>query len=188
MIPFHIWLPEAHVEAPTAGSMILAGLLLKLGYYGFVRFFLNMFPEANLFFNPLISSLCIIGCLYGALLALSQIDIKKIIAYSSVSHMNLCVLGVFSFDINALVGSCLLAVGHGFVSVALFFLIGCLYERYHTRLIDYYSGLSYLLPVFSLFFFYFIISNFAFPISLNFIAEFLLFVGIGNWNFFNFFF
>ena len=188
MVPFHVWLPEAHVEAPTAGSMILAGLLLKLGYYGFVRFFLNMFPDANLFFNPLVSSLCILGCLYGALLALSQIDIKKIIAYSSVSHMNLCVLGIFSSDLNALVGSCLLAVGHGFVSVALFFLIGCLYERYHTRLIDYYSGMSQLLPLFSLFFFYFIISNFAFPLSINFIAEFLMFLGIANWNFFSFFF
>jgi NADH:ubiquinone oxidoreductase subunit 4 (subunit M) len=173
-------LPEAHVEAPTAGSMILAGLLLKLGYYGFVRFFLTMFPEANLFFNPLISSLCILGCIYGALLALSQVDIKKIIAYPSVSHMNLCVLGVFSFDINSLVGSCLLAVGHGFVSVALFFLIGCLYERYHTRIIDYYSGISYTLPIFSLLFFYFIISNFAFPVSINFIAEILLFLGISN--------
>jgi len=188
MVPFHIWLPEAHVEAPTAGSMILAGLLLKLGYYGFVRFFLTMFPEANLFFNPLISSLCILGCLYGALLALSQIDIKKIIAYSSVSHMNLCVLGIFSFDLNSLVGSCLLAVGHGFVSVALFFLVGCLYERCHTRLLDYYSGVSYLMPVFSLFFFYFTISNFAFPVSINFVAEFLIFLGIANWNLFNFFF
>ena len=188
MVPFHIWLPEAHVEAPTAGSMILAGLLLKLGYYGFVRFFLIMFPEANLFFNPMISSLCILGCLYGALLALSQVDVKKIIAYPSVSHMNLCVLGVFSFDLNALVGSCLLAVGHGFVSVALFFLIGCLYERGHTRLVDYYSGVSYLMPIFSLFLFYFIISNFAFPVSINFVAEFLMFLGIAHWNFFNFFF
>ncbi len=188
MVPFHIWLPEAHVEAPTAGSMILAGLLLKLGYYGFVRFFLTMFPEANLFFNPLVSSLCILGCLYGALLALSQVDIKKIIAYSSVSHMNLCVLSIFSLDLNALVGSCLLAVGHGFVSIALFFLIGCLYERGHTRLIDYYSGISQLMPIFSLFLFYFVISNFAFPVSINFVAEFLMFLGIANWNFFNFLF
>jgi NADH:ubiquinone oxidoreductase subunit 4 (subunit M) len=178
MLPFHIWLPEAHVEAPTSGPMILAGILLKLGYYGFVRFFLAMFPSANLFFSPFISSLCIIGCLYGALLALSQTDIKKIIAYSSISHMNLCILGVFSFDLNSLVGSYILAIGHGIVSTALFFLVGCLYERYHTRIIDYYSGLSYLLPVFSIVFFYFIISNFAFPISINFIAEFLLFLGI----------
>lgn len=168
--------------------MILAGLLLKLGYYGFVRFFLVMFPEANVYFTPFINMLCIVGCLYGGLLALSQVDIKKIIAYSSVSHMNLCVLGVFSFDLNGLVGSCLLAVGHGFVSTALFFLIGCLYERYHTRLLDYYSGLAYIMPVFSLFLFYFIVSNFAFPVSINFIAEFFLFVGISTLNFYNFLF
>ena len=160
--------------------MILAGILLKLGYYGFVRFFFLMFPAANLFFSPFISSLCIIGCLYGAFLALSQIDFKKIIAYSSVSHMNLCILGVFSADLNGLVGSYLLALGHGFVSTALFFLVGCLYERYHTRLLDYYSGVSSILPVFSMIFFYFIISNFGFPISLNFVAEFLLFLGISK--------
>jgi len=180
MIPFHVWLPEAHVEAPTSGSMILAGILLKLGYYGFVRFFLLMFPSANLFFSPFVSMLAVVGCLYGGLLALSQIDFKKIIAYSSVSHMNLCVLGVFSGDLNALVGSYLLALGHGFVSTALFFMVGCLYERYHTRLLDYYSGLGVILPVFSMIFFYFIISNFGFPVSVNFIAEFLLFLGVSK--------
>jgi proton-translocating NADH-quinone oxidoreductase chain M len=188
MIPFHVWLPEAHVEAPTSGSMILAGILLKLGYYGFVRFFLLMFPAANLFFSPFITMLALVGCLYGGLLALSQIDFKKIIAYSSVSHMNLCVLGIFSNDLNALVGSYLLALGHGFVSTALFFLVGCLYERYHTRLLDYYSGLANILPVFSMIFFYFVISNFGFPISINFVAEFLLFLGISKWNFYNFLF
>src|SRR6201996_1967173 len=168
--------------------MILAGILLKLGYYGFVRFFFLMFPEANLFFSPFISALCILGCLYGSLLALSQIDFKKIVAYSSVSHMNLCILGVFSNDLNGLIGSYLLALGHGFVSTALFFLIGCLYERYHTRLLDYYSGLSVILPIFSMIFFYFIISNFGFPISVNFLAEFLLFLGIAKLNFYNFLF
>ena len=160
--------------------MILAGILLKLGYYGFVRFFLLMFPAANLFFSPFINALAVVGCLYGALLALSQIDFKKIIAYSSVSHMNLCVLGIFSNDLNALAGSYLLALGHGFVSTALFFLVGCLYERYHTRLLDYYSGLVNVLPLFSMLFFYFIISNFGFPVSVNFVAEFLLFLGISK--------
>jgi NADH:ubiquinone oxidoreductase subunit 4 (subunit M) len=122
------------------------------------------------------------GCIYGAFLALSQIDMKKMIAYSSVSHMSLCLLGVLSLNIYGLLGSFLLAIGHGFVSSALFFLVGVLYDRYHTRILDYYSGINGILPIFSFFFFIFIISNFGFPISINFVAEFLILLGIGKIN------
>jgi proton-translocating NADH-quinone oxidoreductase chain M len=182
LFPFHLWLPEAHVEAPTVGSIILAGLLLKLGYYGYVRFFLQILSDTFEIFNSIVIVLCMLGCIYGALLALSQIDIKKMIAYSSVSHMSLCLLGIISSNIYGLLGSFLLAIGHGFVSSALFFLVGLLYDRYHTRILDYYSGLNLVLPVFSFFFFTFLISNFGFPISINFIAEFLILLGIGYLN------
>jgi NADH-quinone oxidoreductase subunit M len=182
IFPFHLWLPEAHVEAPTSGPIILAGLLLKLGFYGYIRFFIQLLPESSEFFNSIVVVLCLLGCIYGALLALSQNDIKKIIAYSSVSHMSFCLLGIISFNLYGLIGSVMLAIGHGFVSSALFFLIGALYNRYHSRLMDYYSGISGILPIFSLFFFYFIISNFGFPISINFISEFLILLGIGYWN------
>lgn len=182
IFPFHLWLPEAHVEAPTVGSILLAGLLLKLGYYGYARFFLHLFPLASIYYNPLVVVLCSIGCIYGALLALGQLDIKKIVAYSSVSHMSLCILGLISNNIYGILGSFLLAIGHGFVSSALFFLIGVLYDRYHTRILDYYSGIGIILPVFSFFFFSFLISNFGFPISLNFISELLILIGIGSWS------
>ncbi len=182
LFPFHLWLPEAHVEAPTTGSIILAGLLLKLGYYGYVRFFLQMLPTISEFFNSFVIVLCVLGCIYGSLLALSQNDIKKIIAYSSVSHMSLCLLGIISSNIYGLLGSFLLAIGHGFVSSGLFFLVGLLYDRYHTRIMDYYSGITIILPFFSFFFFFFLISNFGFPISINFIAEFLILLSIGYLN------
>lgn len=185
MFPFHLWLPEAHVEASTPSSIILAALLLKLGYYGFIRFFINLFPFANIYFNPLIYTLCSIGILYGSFLALAQIDFKKLIAYSSIAHMNLCILSVFSKDIICICGGYVLMLGHGLVSAALFFLVGKLYERFHTRLIDYYSGLSYTMPIFSTFFFFFTISNFAFPISLNFVGELLIVLGLVHNNFLN---
>jgi NADH:ubiquinone oxidoreductase subunit 4 (subunit M) len=173
-------LPEAHVEAPTVGSILLAGLLLKLGYYGYIRFFIQLFPYGSYFFNFLVVTLCLLGSIYGAFLALSQTDIKKIIAYSSVSHMSLCLLGASSNNIYGILGSYLLAIGHGFVSSALFFLIGVLYDRYHTRILDYYSGINLIMPIFSFFFFSFLISNFSFPISLNFIAELFVLIGIGS--------
>lgn len=183
LFPFHLWLPEAHVEAPTPGSIILAGLLLKLGYFGFIRFFVGVFPLALEFYRPMFSMLSILGCIYGSCLALSQDDIKKTIAYSSVAHMSLAMLGIISNNIFGLVGSYLIAIGHTFVSSGLFALVGMLYNRYHTRIIDYYSGLNLILPLFSFMFFYFIISNFSFPLSLNFIAEVLTLIGVGFWNF-----
>lgn len=183
LFPMHIWLPEAHVESPTVGSIVLASLLLKLGYYGFLRICLPYFYDAIIFYKPILNLICFLGCLYGSLLALSQSDIKKIVAYSSVSHMGLCILGLFSFNIFGVLGSFLIAVSHSFVSSALFYLVGILYERYHTRSVDYFSGLSLCLPGISGIFFLFVISNFSFPISLNFIAEFFIFLGIGSINF-----
>jgi NADH-ubiquinone oxidoreductase chain 4 len=141
-----------------------------------------MLPISSEYFNSIVIVLCVLGCIFGALLALSQNDIKKMIAYSSVSHMSLCLLGIISNNIFGLIGSFLLAIGHGFVSSALFFLVGLLYDRYHTRILDYYSGINLILPLFSFFFFSFLISNFGFPISINFIAEFLILLGIGYLN------
>lgn len=163
MFPFHLWLLEAHVEAPTSGSIILAAVLLKLGGYGFIRFLIPLFPEASLFFSPLVIVLALISILYASFAACRQTDIKKIIAYSSVAHMNLIVLGIFSFNMDALYGSIILMLGHGIVSSALFFLAGILYDRYHTRSVSYYGGLSQVMPVFSAFLFYFTAANFGFP-------------------------
>jgi NADH:ubiquinone oxidoreductase subunit 4 (subunit M) len=166
--------------------MVLAGILLKLGYYGFIRFFYFFFPFANIFFFPLAYTVAMLGIIYGALLAFVQIDFKKIIAYSSISHMNLCLLDIF-FDFTNFSGSYLLALGHGIVSPALFFLVGQLYERYHSRLTFYYSGLNYLIPLYSSIFFYFVISNFSFPVALNFVGELLIFIKIVNLTFLNIF-
>ena len=152
MFPFHIWLPEAHVEASTEGSVILAGILLKLGTYGILRFLFLLFPCASFYYSPLVIVLSLLSIFYTSITTLRQIDIKRVIAYSSISHMNMCILGLFSFDINAVVGSILLMIGHGLVSSGLFFLIGMLYDRYKTKLIKYYSGLLQTMPVFSFFF------------------------------------
>jgi len=126
VFPFHIWLPEAHVEAPTVGSVLLAGILLKLGVYGLIRFNLTLFPEASIFFSPFVYLLCTLGVLYGSFTATRQTDLKRMIAYSSVAHMNLVTLGIFSFNVIGLEGALLQSISHGFVSSALFFLIGML--------------------------------------------------------------
>ena len=128
MFPFHIWLPEAHVEAPTVGSVLLAGILLKLGVYGFLRFSLCLFPDLSLFFSPLIYLLSILGIIYASLTAIRQTDLKRIIAYSSIAHMNLVTLGIFSFSIIGIEGAILQSISHGFVSGALFFLVGIIYD------------------------------------------------------------
>jgi NADH-quinone oxidoreductase subunit M len=135
MFPFHVWLPEAHVEAPTVGSVLLAGILLKLGVYGFLRFSLSLFPDASLYFSPLVYLLSVLGVIYASLSAIRQTDLKRIIAYSSVAHMNLVTLGIFSFNIIGIEGSILQSISHGFVSGAMFLLIGILYDRYPSRLL-----------------------------------------------------
>nr|YP_009774168.1 NADH dehydrogenase subunit 4 [Caulacanthus okamurae]QIZ74785.1 NADH dehydrogenase subunit 4 [Caulacanthus okamurae] len=177
MVPFHIWLPEAHAEAPTAGSVILAGILLKMGGYGFLRFSLPMFPVASIFFSPLIFTLSLIAIIYGSLTTLRQIDLKKIIAYSSVSHMGFVTLGIFSFNLQGLEGSILLMLSHGLVSSALFFCVGILYDRYKTRVIKYYTGLMQVMPLFGLFFLFFIFTSMGFPGTSSFIGEILVLMG-----------
>lgn len=183
MFPFHIWLPEAHVEAPTVGSVLLAGILLKLGVYGFIRFSLLLFPQASLYFSPLIYFLSIIGILYASFTAIRQTDIKRIIAYSSIAHMNLVVLGIFSFNIIGLEGSIIQSVNHGFVSGGLFLLVGILYDRYHSRLLYYYSGLVHIMPLYSFFLLLFTFANIAVPGTSSFIGEFMLLAGIYKNNF-----
>ena len=178
MFPFHIWLPEAHVEAPTVGSVLLAGILLKLGVFGFLRFSLTLFPEASLYFSPLLYLLSIIGIVYASLTALRQTDMKRIIAYSSIAHMNTVTLGIFSFNIIGLGGSILQSLSHGFVSGGMFLLIGVLYNRYHTRFLYYYGGVVHAMPVFSAIFLFFTLANIALPGTSSFAGEFLLLLGI----------
>ena len=188
LFPFHVWLPEAHVEAPTAGSVLLAGILLKLGVYGFLRFNLNLFPEASFFFSPLVYILSIIGIIYTSMSALRQTDMKRIVAYSSVAHMNLVTLGIFSFNILGTEGSLIQSISHGFVSGAMFLLIGILYARYHSRFVYYFSGLTHTMPLYSSFFFLFTMANIALPGTSSFIGEFLLLAGLFRTNFLSCFF
>lgn len=182
MVPVHIWLPEAHVEAPTAGSVILAGILLKLGTYGFLRFSIPMFPEATLYFTPLIYTASIIAIVYASLTTLRQIDLKKIIAYSSVAHMNYVTLGMFSLNLQGIEGSIILMLSHGLVSSALFLCIGTLYDRTHTRNIKYYGGCVQTMPIFSIFFLFFTLGNISLPGTSSFIGEFLILVGVFQTN------
>ena len=183
MVPFHIWLPEAHAEAPTSGSVILAGILLKLGGYGFIRFSLPLFPTASIFFTPFVFTLSLIAVVYASLTTLRQIDLKKIIAYSSVSHMGFVTIGIFSFNPQGVEGSILLMLSHGVVSSALFLCVGVLYDRYKTRIIKYYGGLTQVMPIFSIFFLFFSFANTGFPGTSSFIGEILVLIGTLRINF-----
>lgn len=146
LYPFHIWLPEAHSEAPTTGSVMLAGVLLKMGTYGFLRFVMPLFPCVLETFKTLIFSMCLCGILLSSLAALAQIDIKKIIAYSSIGHMGLVIIGIFNMNINGLLGASYMMLSHGLISSALFFSIGLLYKIYGTRSIVYYSSIAHFMP------------------------------------------
>ena len=178
MLPVHIWLPEAHVEAPTAGSVILAGILLKLGSYGLIRFSLPLFPDACVFYTPLVMALSSVGVIYGSLTAIRQTDLKRIIAYTSVAHMNLVVMGIFSFNVVGIEGAILQSLSHGFVSSSLFLLIGVVYDRHHTRMVKYYSGLVHTMPIFTTIFLIFTMANIAVPGTSSFVGEFLILAGI----------
>ncbi len=177
MFPFHTWLPDAHVEAPTAGSVILAGVLLKMGTYGMLRFCLPLFPQASRDLAPIVSILALIGILYGALVAMIQPDMKKLVAYSSVAHMGFVVLGIFAFNINGVEGAIYQMCNHGVTTGALFLLVGRLYDRRHTRLITEFGGLATSLPVFSTFFMIVMLSSLGLPILNGFVGEFLIIVG-----------
>nr|YP_009320215.1 NADH dehydrogenase subunit 4 [Sinapis arvensis]AJR33050.1 NADH dehydrogenase subunit 4 [Sinapis arvensis] len=177
MVPVHIWLPEAHVEAPTAGSVILAGIPLKFGTHGFLRFSIPMFPEATLCFTPFIYTLSAIAIIYTSLTTSRQIDLKKIIAYSSVAHMNLVTIGMFSPNIQGIGGSILPMLSHGLVPSALFLCVGVLYDRHKTRLVRYYGGLVSTMPNLSTIFFSFTLANMSSPGTSSFIGEFPILVG-----------
>ena len=177
LFPFHTWLPDAHVEAPTAGSVILAGVLLKMGAYGFARFCLPLFPDASVTFVPLMSILAIIGIVYGALVALSQRDVKSLVAYSSVSHLGFVVLGIFTLNAQGVSGGILQMVNHGLSTGALFLLVGMLYERRHTRLIEDFGGLWKQLPLFGTFLLIVTLSAVGLPGLNGFVGEFTILVG-----------
>ena len=177
MIPLHLWLLEAHVEAPTAGSVILAGILLKLGTYGFIRFSLPLFPKASFFFTPFVYSIAILGIIYASFTAIRQTDFKRVIAYTSIAHMNLVILGIFSFNTIGLEGAILQSLSHGFVASGLFLIIGVVYERFSTRIIQYYGGLSAVMPLYATIFLFFTMANISFPGTSSFIGEFLILLG-----------
>ena len=177
LFPLHTWLPDAHVEAPTAGSVILAGVLLKMGTYGIVRFCLPMFPEATRELTPFISLLAVVGIVYGALVAMVQTDIKKLVAYSSVSHLGFVILGIFALNQQGLQGAMYQMLNHGISTGALFILVGMIYDRRHTRLIDEFRGLAAPLPVFSTVFLIVTFSSIGLPMLNGFVGEFLILLG-----------
>lgn len=177
MVPVHLWLPEAHVEAPTSGSVILAGILLKLGTYGFLRFSFPLFPTASLYFTPIVYLLAIVGIVYTSFTAIRQTDFKRIIAYTSVAHMNLVMVGLFSFNVIGIEGAILQSLSHGFVASALFMAIGVVYERHHTRMVKYYGGLVHCMPIYTFIFLFFTMSNIGLPGTGSFVGEFLILVG-----------
>ena len=177
LFPFHTWLPDAHVEAPTAGSVVLAGVLLKMGTYGLLRFNLPMFPEASRDYATLISSFAVVGIIYGALVAMVQPDLKKLVAYSSVSHLGFVVLGIFSFTDQGLQGALYQMLNHGISTGALFMLVGVIYDRRHTRLIAEFGGLAKVMPAFSAVFLIVTLSSIALPLLNGFVGEFLILLG-----------
>ena len=177
MWPFHTWLPDAHVEAPTAGSVILAGVLLKMGGYGFIRFSLGMLPEATAFFIPFIMTLSIIAIIYTSLVALAQEDIKKLIAYSSVAHMGIVTIGIFLVNQQGLEGAMIQMISHGVVSAALFLCVGVIYDRMHTRQISFYGGLVNKMPAYSTVFMIFMLASVGLPGTSGFVGELLVILG-----------
>ena len=178
MWPFHTWLPDAHVEAPTAGSVILAGVLLKLAGYGFIRFSITMFPDASHYFAPMIYALSIIAIIFTSLIALVQEDMKKLIAYSSVAHMGFVTLGIFTFTIQGIEGAIIQMISHGIVSAALFLCVGVVYDRIHTREIERYGGLVNRMPLYSFSFMIFILASLGLPGTSGFVGEFLVLLSI----------
>ena len=182
MWPFHTWLPDAHVEAPTAGSVILAAILLKMAGYGYIRFSLGLFPIGSDFFAPLIFILSIIAIIYTSLIALMQEDMKKLIAYSSVAHMGFVTIGIFSITKQGLEGSIIQMISHGLISAGLFLCVGVLYDRFHSRMISSYSGLVNIMPKYALIFMIFTLAALGLPGTSGFVGEFLVLVGVFQEN------
>jgi NADH-quinone oxidoreductase subunit M len=184
MWPFHTWLPDAHVEAPTAGSVILAAILLKMAGYGFMRFSLGLFPVASDYFTPLIFTLSVIAIIYTSLVALMQDDMKKLIAYSSVAHMGFVTIGIFSLTKQGLEGSIIQMMSHGLISAALFLCVGVVYDRLHSRMISSYGGLVNIMPKYAFVFMIFALAALGLPGTSGFVGEFLVLVGAFQINIF----
>jgi len=182
MWPGHTWLPEAHVEAPTAGSVILAGVLLKMGGYGFLRFSVTMMPEASAYFAPFIYTLSVVAVIYTSLVALAQEDMKKLIAYSSVAHMGIVTMGIFAMTPQALEGAMIQMLSHGVVSAALFLCVGVVYDRMHSRLIETYGGLVHRMPLYAAAFMLFMLASVGLPGTSGFVGEFLALLGVFHVN------
>ncbi len=177
MFPFHTWLPDAHAEAPTAGSVILAGVLLKMGTYGFIRFAMPLFPKAAMDLLPLVCALALIGIIYGALVSMMQPDLKRLVAFSSVSHLGYVMLGMFAFNMQGVEGSIYQMLNHGISTGSLFLIVGMVYERRHTRMISEFGGLSKVMPVFAIFFMIVTLSSIGLPGTNGFVGEFLILLG-----------
>lgn len=182
MLPVHIWLPEAHVEAPTAGSVILAGILLKLGTYGMTRVLIGFFPEATVYYLPRVYTRCVMAIVYTSRTAIRQTDMKRIIAYASVAHMNMTLVGLFSRTPQGVEGALLQMLSHGLVSGALFMCVGVLYDRHHTRRVSYYGGVAQTMPIYAAIFRFFTMANIALPGTSSFVGEFMILVGIFQTN------
>ena len=185
LFPFHTWLSDAHTEAPTAGSVILAGVLLKMGTYGLIRFCIMLFPYATMYFTPIICILAIIGIVYGALVSMVQTDIKRLVAYSSVSHMGFIVLGIFAMNQEAMQGAVIQMINHGLSTGALFLIVGMIYDRRHTRKIIDFGGLAKQIPIYSAFFMIVMLSSIGLPGLNGFIGEFLILIGAFKSTFLN---
>lgn len=184
IFPFHTWLPFVHVEAPTIGSMLLAGIMLKLGTYGIIRYTISMLGEINEYFLPIVIIMAILSIVYGSLTTIRQIDLKKIIAYSSIVHMNYAILGYYTNEIEGLSGGNYLMISHAFVSCGLFLLIGIIYKRYHSRVLLYYSGLVLTMPIYATFFILFTLANVSLPLTSSFISEILIIISTFKINLF----
>jgi NADH-quinone oxidoreductase subunit M len=183
MWPVHTWLPDAHVEAPTAGSVILAGVLLKMGAYGFLRFSVPMLPDASAYFAPFMFTLSVVAVIYTSLVALAQEDMKKLIAYSSVAHMGVVTIGIFTINVQGLDGALFQMLSHGVVSAALFLVVGVIYDRIHTREIARYGGLGDRMPSYALVFMLFMMASIGLPGTAGFVGEFLVIIGSLQVNF-----